>query len=42
MAEKPEVLDAVLKETVDLVMDLGCKMECFVGFLAWVSVPFCF
>lgn len=42
MGEKPEVLDAVLKETVDLVMDLTGKdqifvNESFVGFNGVVS-----
>lgn len=41
MGEKPEVLDAVLKETVDLVMDLTKKIKFlnlyFVGFNGFVS-----
>lgn len=32
MGEKPEVLDAVLKETVDLVMDLSIKIGFFMSY----------
>lgn len=40
MGEKPEVLDAVLKETVDLVMDLLTGIQDFLGCGA-SQFPFC-
>lgn len=39
MGEKPEVLDAVLKETVDLVLDLK-KIEAFVGSYDYIGLLF--